>query len=99
MNILYKLIILLQNINSYKLTVNYYLGNTSSLPFKIERTNTGQLPVYSDIRNGRTNILTIVRRCSGDLAVSFIVADLALDMDPATFLIFGDCVRANNTSL
>eukprot|EP00029_Vermamoeba_vermiformis_P000071 TRINITY_DN10076_c0_g1_i1.p1 TRINITY_DN10076_c0_g1~~TRINITY_DN10076_c0_g1_i1.p1 ORF type:complete len:142 (-),score=27.69 TRINITY_DN10076_c0_g1_i1:85-510(-) len=43
------------------------IGNTTSLPFKVERTNTGQLPVYSDIRNGRTNILTIVRRVTGDL--------------------------------
>jgi large subunit ribosomal protein L49 len=44
------------------------IGNTASLPFKVERTSTGQLPVFSDIRNGRTNVLTIVRRCAGDLA-------------------------------
>jgi hypothetical protein len=52
------------------------LGNTASLPFKVERTSTGQLPVFSDIRNGRTNVLTIVRRCAGDLAVSFKALDL-----------------------
>lgn len=37
------------------------------LPFHVKRTAVGlQLPVYRDIRNGRTRILTILRRYKGD---------------------------------
>lgn len=38
-----------------------------NLPFAIKRTAVGlQLPVYRDIRNGRTRVLTILRRFKGD---------------------------------
>jgi large subunit ribosomal protein L49 len=43
------------------------LGGTEHLPFQIKRTANKQLPVYSDIRNGRTRYLTIVRKFSGDV--------------------------------
>lgn len=37
------------------------------LPFHVKRTAVGlQLPVYRDIRNGRTRVLTILRRFHGD---------------------------------
>lgn len=33
---------------------------------QVARTEKGQqLPVYTDFRNGRTRVLTLVRRCSG----------------------------------
>lgn len=38
-----------------------------NLPFHVKRTAVGlQLPVYRDIRNGRTRVLTILRRYKGD---------------------------------
>jgi large subunit ribosomal protein L49 len=40
----------------------------SSLPFFVERTAFGMgLPVYSDIKNGHTRRLTIIRRIYGDI--------------------------------
>lgn len=37
------------------------------LPFHVKRTAVGlQLPVYRDYRNGRTRVLTILRRFKGD---------------------------------
>lgn len=37
------------------------------LPFHVKRTALGlQLPVYRDYRNGRTRVLTILRRFNGD---------------------------------
>ncbi|KDO28890.1 hypothetical protein SPRG_05761 [Saprolegnia parasitica CBS 223.65] len=44
-------------------------GPLEGLPFTVKRTSTGlQLPVYRDYRNGRTRIITIVRRFDGDEA-------------------------------
>ncbi|TMW69467.1 hypothetical protein Poli38472_001623 [Pythium oligandrum] len=38
-----------------------------NLPFFVKRTAVGlQLPVYRDYRNGRTRVLTILRRFNGD---------------------------------
>ena len=39
------------------------------IPFHVERTvSDGQaLPVYTDYKNGRTKIVTVLRRCSGDI--------------------------------
>jgi large subunit ribosomal protein L49 len=38
-----------------------------NLPFHVKRTAVGlQLPVYRDYRNGRTRVLTILRRYRGD---------------------------------
>lgn len=37
-----------------------------TLPFKVFRTNYNELPVYSDYRNGRTRVLTLVRKYAGD---------------------------------
>lgn len=39
----------------------------ADLPFRVTRTEVGkQLPVYTDYRNGRTRVLTLVRRVEGD---------------------------------
>ena len=40
----------------------------SKLPFTIHRTHTGSLPVYTDVKNGRTRVLTVVRSHTGDAA-------------------------------
>lgn len=38
------------------------------LPFFVERTEvSGSLPVYTDIKNGLTKKITILRRCRGDI--------------------------------
>eukprot|EP01036_Dinobryon_divergens_P051643 gene51643-69110_t len=40
-----------------------------NLPFEVERTNIGAgLPVYTDYKSGRTKVVTILRRCRGDIA-------------------------------
>jgi len=39
-------------------------------PYFVERTTNGMLPVYSDIRNGGTQVLTLVRKIQGDAEVS-----------------------------
>jgi len=40
------------------------------LLLQVERTKVGQwLPVYTDIRTGRTKLITLVRKVSGDLKV------------------------------
>ncbi|EWM28556.1 Ribosomal protein L49/IMG2 [Nannochloropsis gaditana] len=40
----------------------------TSLPFQVERTDKGRwLPVYTDVRKGRTQLITLVRKVSGDL--------------------------------
>ena len=42
------------------------VASRGELPFMIFRTKSNQLPVYSDIRNGKTRQLTIVRKFKGD---------------------------------
>ena len=46
---------------------NEPLGPLEDLPFDVERTHTGNLPVYTDIRTGGTRRLTIVRKIYGDV--------------------------------
>mmetsp|Transcript_7153 Transcript_7153/g.10641 ORF Transcript_7153/g.10641 Transcript_7153/m.10641 type:complete len:157 (+) Transcript_7153:149-619(+) len=39
-------------------------------PFTVDRTIVGNsLPVYTDIKNGRTKVVTLLRRCGGDVHV------------------------------
>jgi hypothetical protein len=45
------------------------LGNTSHIPFQIERTHNNNLPVYTDFVNGRQKKITIVRKIFGDIEV------------------------------
>lgn len=45
------------------------LGNTSHIPFQIERTHNNNLPVYTDFKNGRQRKITIVRKIYGDIEV------------------------------
>jgi len=35
-------------------------------PYRVNRTPSNNLPVYTDIRNGRTRILTLVRKVEGN---------------------------------
>lgn len=42
------------------------LGNTDALPFRVLRTKSGRLPIYTDYKNGRTKKITILRKFSGD---------------------------------
>ena len=45
------------------------------LPFFVERTAIGKsLPVYTDLKGGKTKVVTILRRCRGDIAA--LVADM-----------------------
>eukprot|EP00761_Pharyngomonas_kirbyi_P000544 gb/GECH01000544.1/.p1 GENE.gb/GECH01000544.1/~~gb/GECH01000544.1/.p1 ORF type:complete len:170 (+),score=45.68 gb/GECH01000544.1/:1-510(+) len=43
------------------------LGILDPLPFHVKRTGFAQIPVYIDYRNGRTRVLTIVRKIEGDM--------------------------------
>ena len=47
--------------------INEPLGPLEELPFEIERTHKGNLPVYTDVRSGGTRKLTIVRNIYGDV--------------------------------
>ena len=46
---------------------NEPLGLLEALPFEIERTHTGNLPVYTDLRAGGSRKLTVVRKIYGDV--------------------------------
>ena len=37
------------------------------LPFRVHRTNVGNIPVYSDTRSGGSKVVTIVRKYGGDV--------------------------------
>lgn len=37
------------------------------MPFQFSRTPTQQLPVYSDVRNGASRRVTVLRRYAGDV--------------------------------
>ena len=38
------------------------------LPFQVERTDVGDgLPVYTDFKGGKTKVITIIRKCKGDI--------------------------------
>ena len=43
------------------------LGNTGHLPFFVERSKSGNLPVYRDYRHGSMKKMTIIRKISGDV--------------------------------
>lgn len=38
----------------------------AALPFRVLRSSRGNLPIYTDIRNGGTRIVTILRKYTGD---------------------------------
>ena len=46
---------------------NEPLGLLEDLPFEVERTHKGNLPVYTDVRAGGTRSLTVVRKIYGDV--------------------------------
>ncbi len=63
----YKLQEIPQREADYNWEISKPLGNTEMLPFKIMRTHTNNLPVYSDYKNNRIIRETIVRNISGDV--------------------------------
>ena len=48
--------------------VNKPLGTLEELPFSIERSHKGNLPVYTDTRAGGNRKVTVVRKIYGDIA-------------------------------
>merc|ERR1711935_231701 len=42
--------------------------STSAGNFQVTRTASKQLPVYTDMKNGRTKFVTVIRRIRGDVA-------------------------------
>ena len=47
--------------------INEPLGPLEELPFEVERTHKGNLPVYTDIRSGGNRQVTVVRKVTGDI--------------------------------
>jgi len=43
------------------------LGGTTTFPFHVDRTHTGNLPVYSDLSHAGTQQRTIIRKLTGDV--------------------------------
>ena len=43
------------------------LGPIEALPFQIERTFKGNLPVFTDVRSGGSKRCTVVRKIYGDM--------------------------------
>ena len=46
--------------------INEPLGTLEALPFEVERTHKGNLPVYTDTRAGGQRKVTVVRKILGD---------------------------------
>ena len=47
--------------------LNEPLGRLENLPFEVQRTEKGNLPVYTDFRAGGLRKVTVVRRILGDV--------------------------------
>ena len=47
--------------------LNKPLGTLEALPFQVERTHKGNLPVYTDYRAGGGRKVTVVRKIYGDV--------------------------------
>ncbi|KAJ3177523.1 hypothetical protein HK101_010221 [Irineochytrium annulatum] len=56
-----------KNINLYKPEDPAHVVSKDELPYSIERTKNGWLPVYTDFKNGRTRVVTIIRKIRGDV--------------------------------
>lgn len=52
-------------------------------PFFVPRNSNGNLPVYTDIRNGGTRILVSIRNIDGNASVSLLSVVLVLSYTPA----------------
>ncbi|KAL9652305.1 hypothetical protein ABK040_011963 [Willaertia magna] len=48
-------------------TFHFPLKGTEELPYHVSRSKFGQLPIYLDYKNGRTKVITIVRKIKGDV--------------------------------
>ena len=47
--------------------MNKPLGTLETLPFDVERTHKGNLPVYTDTRAGGQRKVTVIRKIFGDV--------------------------------
>ena len=47
--------------------MNEPLGTIELLPFHVDRTHTGNLPVFTDIRSGGSRQCTVVKKIYGDV--------------------------------
>ena len=47
-------------------------GSEADIPFRVARTKSRNLPVYLDYKNGRTRVLTLIRKIDGNVVVSLI---------------------------
>ena len=54
---------------NFFMPLNKPLGTLETLPFDIERTHKGNLPVYTDTRAGGQRRVTVVRKLYGDVAI------------------------------
>ncbi len=57
----------LQEMDLSKMKSNTPLGNTGALPFQVERSHTGNLPIYTDFKKKRTGKFTVLRKITGDV--------------------------------
>ena len=46
-------------------------GATPTLPFRVLRSKNRNLPVYTDYKSGRNQVLTLVRKIEGNVQVNF----------------------------
>ena len=47
------------------------LGATPTIPFRVLRSKNRNLPVYTDYKSGRNQVLTSVRKIEGNIQVKF----------------------------
>jgi len=66
------------------------------LPFHVERSHVGQsLPVYTDYKGGRTKVVTVLRKVSGDVSELLVdlrkVCDMSeIEIRPGKVVIYGN---------
>ena len=49
-------------------------GCKADIPFRVARTKSRNLPVYLDYKNGRTRVLTLIRKIDGNVVVSHVAS-------------------------
>lgn len=57
-------------------------GSKADIPFRVARTKSRNLPVYLDYKNGRTRVLTLIRKIDGNVVVSHIASYPVFTLEP-----------------
>ena len=57
----------LQDLPEPDTTFNTPMGTKEAIPFEVERSNFGNLPIYSEYKNNGMRKLTVIRRLYGDI--------------------------------